>query len=174
MDLYLPETTNEEILRANERRWQKFCLDPRVWENKTLLKKSFEVQWKEVEFKEDNRNKVPAKQGIYMFVAKPRKDDLIHPYHTYILYVGQAHNLNERFQTYFRYKNNTEPHDQLKRIMIVIWEKYLSFCYFVTNDLDRKRLDMLEYDLIDTIIPPMNNRFRAKVIKQQVKLYAPR
>jgi len=174
MNLYLPEITNEEILNTHENYWRKFCLDPRVWEGGTAFKQNLSFEWHEIEFKKENKIRVPDKQGIYMFVAKPEKEHLVHMYHSYIMYIGQANNLKKRFDSYFHYKNNTEPHNQLKRIMTVIWEKYLSFCYFVTNNLEEKKLDMLEYDLIDTIIPPINNQFRAKIINQRVKIYAPR
>lgn len=170
MNLELSEFTNQQILNSYHLRWPRFCLDFQIWERETVLKKKFSFKWTQIPFRRNNQNKVPNAQGIYTFIIKP-KDDRYNINTSYILYIGQSNNLKQRFGKYFNYKSSNHPSDLFRRIMVLIWEEYLLFNYFVTENLASKDLDNLEYDLIDTIIPPMNNQFRADIIKEQVKLF---
>lgn len=172
--LYTPGLTNAKILDDDRQRWRAFCIDTRHWEVPTKLIHTYNPVWMETLFDPANRTSVPEKQGIYMFVIRPSNQVLANFQHKYILYVGQTINLRQRFSTYFRYINSTKPSDQLKRIMILIWEGKLQFHFFEAVNLSANQLTDIEFDLIDTIIPPMNNRFNAPIVKQSVKLYAPR
>lgn len=173
MTLYTPELTNEIILKNVENQWRKFCLDTSIWSSETKIIHKLKFNWQEVKFKKENIDKIPESKGIYLFVVKPIKLQYSNDNQTYIMYVGSTKNLKNRFLNYFQYKNCTEPSDQLKRIMVLIWENYLYFNYQNVDVTEKKLID-IEFDLIDTLIPPMNNRFRAKIIKQSVKLYSPR
>ena len=165
--------SDEEILNNKGNRWRKFCLNPDIWELEKKVNIDLINQWKEVEFCKENQDSIPSKQGIYMFIARPIKNTPVHVAHSYILYIGQTENLNQRFNSYFSYKNTTEPSDQLKRMMILIWERYLFFNY-ITNDYDKEKLTNLEYDLIDTVVPPINNRFRSRILKTHINILAER
>jgi len=172
MNLELPSLSDEDILNNDEHRWRKFCLDSRIWERQSSTIQELRFTWNNVPFRRDCQDQIPEEQGVYMFVIEPNVK--LHVQHSYILYIGRARNLRERFKQYFSYRNSRHPSDQLRRVMVLVWEKYLLFSYCLASDLELSELDDLEYALIDTIVPPMNSQFRAEVIKQRVKLYAPR
>ena len=103
-----------------------------------------------------------------MFVARPPSAVIAD--HSYILYVGETVNLAERFIDYFGYAKSDHPSDQLKRRMVVVWENYLYFNYVTTpTSWDRTERRKAEYDLIDTIAPPINDEFRSKVLEARKK-----
>jgi hypothetical protein len=174
MSLYDSDLTNSQIGRNEEIRWTKFCLDYKIWEYQTVINHKITKNWLSVRFTTAQKQQIPKSQGIYFFIISPLKKNLSHTLHNYILYVGQAENLRARFSEYFNYKNSKNPSDQYKRRMVLVWKKYLQFHYFEASSLSKNELTDLEFDLIDTIIPPYNQRFRAKTIKNKVKFYAPR
>jgi len=172
--LYTPILTNDKILQDDKQRWRYFCIDTRHWEASTKLIHTFKPVWHETIFDVASRTSIPEKQGIYMFVLKPLNESIANFQHKYILYVGQTINLRQRFGTYFGYINSKKPSDQLKRIMTLVWQGKLQFHYFEATNLTSDELTDIEFDLIDTIVPPMNSRFRADIIKATVKFYAAR
>lgn len=172
--LYTPELTNEKILQADHHRWRTFCADYRLWETQTKLLHSHPLNWQEVKFEHSNEKLLPETMGVYMFVLRPDNELFANGQHSYIMYVGQAVDLRDRFKGYFHYVKSKKPSDQLKRIMILLWQERLQFHYFETPNFTEKALDDIEYDLIDMTVPPMNNRFRGNIIKENVKAYAPR
>lgn len=109
-----------------------------------------------------------------MFVLNPGRYRNIDETSKYVLYIGQANNLRERFNSYFSYKSDTKPSNLLKRIMVVIWEGKLDFHFFQTGHLSTAELTEVEFDLIDMLVPPLNQRFRGVFVKRGVKLYAAR
>lgn len=169
----LEDLSNEDILNNKEVRWPKFCLDLDIWNFHVMDNRGWINDWQEVKFFKENQKDIPGKQGIYMFIARLDVENITNTNHSYILYVGQAKDLRKRFGNYFDYKQTTHPSDQLKRKMILIWENFLFF-NFITTDYSKKELTDFEYQLIDTIVPPMNNQFRAKLVKKYVDFYAPR
>lgn len=174
MSLYTPSITNQQILDDPKQRWKTICLDYRIWENPTQMIEAFNPKWQEIPFLKSNTSTIPDAQGIYMFVLKPKNMHLVNHQNQHILYIGQTKNLHTRFRQYFHYEHSDLPSDQLKRIMILLWKERLSFHYFETNNVSKEELTTLEFDLIDMIIPPMNDRFNADFVKQYVKLYSPR
>ncbi|WP_338872101.1 hypothetical protein WBJ53_27100 [Spirosoma sp. SC4-14] len=172
--LYTPELTNEKILQMDQHRWRTFCADCRLWEAPTKLLHSHQLNWHEVKFERSNAAILPESMGVYMFVLRASNALMTNGQHSYIMYVGQAINLKERFTGYFKYVKSKKPSDQLKRIMILLWQERLQFHYFETPNFTKEELTNIEFDLIDMTIPPMNNLFRGEFVNQNVKAYAPR
>lgn len=88
----------------------------------------------------------------------------------FILYVGETAKLGQRFKQYFAYKNSTHPSDQNKRRMVLLWEDLLYFKFVPTTFIDKNVRESAEYDLIDHLMPPINDRFRSSVTKARTKL----
>ena len=173
--LYLPQITNTDILNNKKQRWLTICADYVIWELQTvLLGNPFVPVWTERKFEKTSQSSIPDAMGVYMFVIKSTPETLTNNQHRYILYVGQAVNLRKRFGEYFHYAHSNKPSDQLKRVMTLIWKDRLNFHYFETPNFTIPELTSIEFDLIDRIVPPMNNRFRADILKQYVKLYSAR
>jgi len=172
--LYGNELTNAEILADRKFRWKNFCLDNDMLLDKPKHAHKLRITWKDVPFAKGEKGKIPKGQGIYMFCLDIRKKLDMNGTSNFVLYIGQASNLQTRFATYFDYTSSTEPSDFLKRCMTVIWEGRLRFHFFETGALTTQELTLVEFDFIDSIIPPINQRFRGRVVKSAIKLYSPR
>lgn len=172
--LYSPALTDDKILADDRQRWRTFCIDYRHWEAETEVLDTFTPNWQQVKFERPNASQVPEKMGIYMFVAQPSGFLSVNGQHRYIMYVGQASNLRERFSQYFGYVRKAKRKDQLKRIMVLIWQERLQFHYFETPGFTDQQLTKIEFDLINMTIPPINKLFRGELINQNVDFYAPR
>lgn len=174
MNLYNSELTDKEILDHKDYRWRKFCMDMDLMKIRTKKIHKIKMKWNNQKFLKSSKINIPEKQGIYMFVLDVSNGININGTAKYVLYVGQAINLRNRFINYFNYVNSDLPADFLKRCMVLIWKGKLDFHYFETDDLSDKELTDVEFDLIDSLVPPMNQRFRGKVLKKRIKLYSAR
>jgi hypothetical protein len=172
--LYDINRDNSELRKDPRFRWQKFCIDIDLFKAKTRRIHTLTLNWQSQSFERACIPSIPATQGVYMFVVNANRVRNLNGTCKYVLYVGQASNLQDRFGGYFNYATNDEPSNLLKRIMVVVWEGSLDFHYFETPSMTDAELTEVEFDLIDTIIPPLNQRFRGRIVKKAVKLYAPR
>jgi hypothetical protein len=164
--------TKQQILETLHYKFPRFCVSPEIWNLPRKVNTNPFANWIEVKFEAANinhfvKNNLDGQQGIYMFVVKPHEQHSIH--HSYIMYVGETSNLKQRFEQYFTYETATEPSDQLKRRMVIVWEKFLYFFYIKTNFPTKAAREEQEYDLIDSIIPPINDKFRSRVVKRMKK-----
>jgi hypothetical protein len=162
--------TNQEIVNKFEYRWPRLCLDNRFWEIQKVINQNPYANWQEVKFEQANYNALnhlQNQQGIYMFIVKPHTPFTKHQ--TYIVYVGETQNLNGRFQKYFSYTNSKHPSDQKKRRMVLVWDGYLYFNYYATNFQTKQERRDAEYDLIDSIVPPINDDFRSQILNNYIK-----
>lgn len=172
--LYGSNISNDDLIKDHRNYWRQFCLNLSLLNIKFRKVDSINVNWKSVKFLKVNKAKLNDTQGIYMFVLKTANKIDLNGNGQLILYVGQTKNLKQRFGQYFNYESSDEPSDFLKRCMVLLWKGKLEFHYFETESLTEKDLTNVEYDLIDSIVPPMNNRFRGELLKTHVKLNAPR
>jgi hypothetical protein len=162
--------TNAEIQSKFEYRWPRLCLDKRFWELPKVINQNPYNTWQQIKFDTANYNALnhlDGQQGIYMFVIKP--DEMFTKHHSYIVYVGETGNLKQRFQKYFSYANSKHPSDQKKRRMVLVWENVLYFNYYITNFPDKAKRRDAEYDLIDSIAPPINDDFRSQILNAYIK-----
>jgi len=166
----LQALTNQQILDTHLYRWPRICIHPDIWNIPKILPNYQFTQWQEVKFEKNSIpliNHLEGQEGIYMFIARP--NSLPNSNHSFIMYIGETGNIKQRFEKYFTYKSTKHPSDQLKRRMVLVWKDYLYFQYITTNFGNRAARETLEYDLIDTIVPPMNDLFRSKILKSHLK-----
>lgn len=170
MSLEIPST--EDLINDHSLRWQKVCLDYNIWEIPKIINRNCYADWTELKFGSLSLpllDELDNQEGIYMFVVKPKES--FTKYHSTILYIGETKNLKQRYIQYLGYKTSTHPSDQKKRMMTVVWEEYLYFNYFKTDYKVTSARRKEEYDLIDSIVPPINDDFRADALKTHIKLY---
>jgi hypothetical protein len=172
--LYSSIYTNKQLIENHDLYWRNTCMNMRLMNIKHKKVKKIAINWINIKFLKKNKTVIPDKQGIYMFVLDISNSLDLNGTGKHILYIGQTINLNDRFGSYFYYKNSTKPSDFLKRCMVLLWEGKLEFHYFETYGLNSKDLDKVEFDLIDSVVPPMNNRFRGTILKTHIKAIAPR
>lgn len=166
----LGRITNEELISDRSHRWPRFCVDFDIWELPKIINQNRFADWVELKFTEENYseiNHLKNQEGIYMFVIKP--NDMFSLHHSFIMYIGETKDLARRYSEYLKYKDSTHPSDFKKRKMTVIWKDYLYFNYFPTSYGSTAERRKEEYDLIDSIVPPINDDFRSDIIKEHVK-----
>lgn len=174
-NIYNSITTSKQILNQVSLRHRRFNLDFDLIASikpKSSLVSS--LNWNKVKFQKGNKNTLPEMPGVYMFILKPYLAGICKLASEFILYVGQTKNLKERYSGYFQYKNSKKASDQDKRTMIVIWEDHLHFYYHsLPDNTTKSQLDDLEFDLIDSVLPPFNARFRSENVKSYLKMLNP-
>lgn len=151
-----------------------FVINPNLWKRiDNELIKYIKEEWNEVKFFDENMqlnsqlNSIPNdKGGLYVFIAKT---DIIPDSHIYIMYIGRAkitqfQNLRKRCK---EYGNAKRP--KIKR-MVQSWGEYLYIRYYPM--IDNNKIDNLEKELINNIIPPFNDEIPDKETRDKVKAFS--
>jgi hypothetical protein len=153
-----------------------FILNTTLWNSfdKNILNIISPLQsWKEVKLlgSDGKRNSqlstIPNdKGGIYLIMTKP---DILPESCLYLMYIGRSHisanqNLRKRCSQYPTEK--TRP--KIKRL-IEQWGKYLYIRYLSLDDNDK--IDAVEGELINKILPPFNDEIPNKKISAAVKAF---
>ena len=163
MALSIP--TANEIRDKFEYRWPRMCIDQRFWSLRKRINCNPLANWQEVKFERANFNALDHlvdQQGIYIFVAKPPVKAIVD--HSYIVYVGETKNISQRFKTYFSYARSSQPSDQMRRRMVIVWADCLYFNYYLTQGWKKSRRTGFENYLIDSIAPPLNTEIRSRLL----------
>jgi hypothetical protein len=126
-----------------------------------------------IEFNEKIRDILPStvkeKKGIYMFVVEPNFP--FDPDIKYPIYIGRVLKTNTFFKRFYEYVDcigncNVKRNRQL---MTNAWPlKTFVYYYVLTNDAE---IEMIEKELVDKIIPPLNNMFCLKEATNTRSLY---
>ncbi len=162
--LYGPAITNEQLLSQTTLRHRRFNLNYDYissfpYDNIQLLRT---INWTSIDFTRLNVSTLNQVQGIYMFTFNPYAFSMYNHNADFTLYVGQADNLQSRLLGYFNYVNSKKASDQEKRFMIIYFGNFLKLHYYETINLPQANLDILEYSLIDSILPPFNLRLKSQ------------
>lgn len=94
--------------------------------------------------------------GIYAFLIKP---NIIPDTHLYLAYIGRARktpyqNLRKRVHEYATEERRLKI-AKMKRL----WSPYLYVRYLALPEKDNNCIDMLEKELIKTVLPPFNDQY---------------
>ncbi len=151
------------IAFIREKRMAKFEfeLHPKLWERNKHVCGMNKARWKHVFFNDTNLCNIPKEPGIYMFVVAPR-----HAYlrdHTYIFYVGQANNLNRRYDNYLHERVGEDLEHDRERI-VDFMDRFKGHIFFNYHTCLEKELDSKEDYLVDHVFPWANSRHK-KTIK---------
>jgi hypothetical protein len=163
----MPVLTRNELRELNPEKIyniQSFVLHYELWQkiDPTLIT----VLNSPVRLKFDSniRKKLGAirnKKGIYMFFVEP--DFPFYPKSNYLMYVGKVTNTNTFFKRFYDYVKGIGNKNVRRNIQLLtnLWEDK-TWVYFYDLNLSDKRIEGIEENLFDNIIPPLNNQFRAK------------
>lgn len=167
--LYDPAFTNEELLKQVGLRHRRINFDYKYisefeYVNQRLLSN---INWTDVDFNVPAIEALNEVQGIYMFYINPYSFSMAnHPTGEILLYIGQASNLKKRLRKYFYYPNSKLASDQEKRYMVLFFSTLLKLKIYETGDIPPADLDIMEYSLIDSILPPFNLEFKSQFTQQ--------
>jgi hypothetical protein len=123
------------------------------------------LNWKNVQFRQEQAESVPNSRGVYAFIIESAGNGL--PPHGYVMYVGKAgdgrHSLKKRFNDYFQ-EQKRPKRPRIYR-MLTRWHGVLSF-YFAQIENPAIELTDIERSLNDALLPPFSrNDFSAGMRK---------
>lgn len=154
-----------------------FTLSTALWssfDSDILSIVSTSADWTEVKLLDADGSKNPQlstipndKGGIYLFLAKSH---ILPESHIYLMYVGRAHisssqNLRKRCSQY-----PTETKRPKIKRMIQQWGQYLYIRYLPLDD--NTKIDKIEEELINKILPPFNDEIPDQEIKAAVRAFS--
>jgi hypothetical protein len=154
-----------------------FILNIDFWAgyNRDLIKLE-DQEWNEVRFLNETGTEMSQemdtlpsdKGGIYFFYITSN----IIPGNAYLVYIGRAfytdsQNLKKRCRSYFQKYINERP--KIRR-MIRKWGVHLHLKYICLTD--NELIEKLEEELINAIIPPLNDKIPNKIIRDAVKAFS--
>ncbi len=134
-----------------------FTHSPERWSQCVL---PADLQWMSVPFTEDNQDSVPSDQfGVYAFMLEPAF--VGPPKSAYLLYIGQTgdtRGFRRRYGDYLYYQR-TGNRFVISR-MLRRWDGHIWFYYAPVADATL--LDGIENVLLNTCIPPYNDKFKGR------------
>lgn len=126
----------------------RFPLWPAKWQAFTS---DVALSWTIRKLEHDEKENIPSTAGIYSLLIQPAIAS--HPACSYLMYVGQAQNLQDRFYNYLTTEQRIRP--KVVRLLHK-WRGYIHFCY---SNVPVGQLTVVEDALLDAYIPPVNSRF---------------
>lgn len=109
-------------------------------------------------------------KGIYIFAVEP--DLKIIPEISHLLYIGKVEGSNNFHQRFYDYVGAIGHKDKRRNIQILtnLWPgKTWVYVYELT--LTDKQIVEIEDNLLDSIVPPLNNKFKLKGAKKSRSIY---
>ena len=126
-----------------------------------------------LEFNDKIRENMPInvknKKGVYIFLVEPKLP--FQPDIKYLIYIGRVMKGNTFFKRFYEYVDaignvNSKRNRQL---MTNAWPKKTHvYFYPMTNNKD---IEFIEEELVDRVIPPLNNKFFLKEAQNTRSIY---
>jgi excinuclease UvrABC nuclease subunit len=113
------------------------------------------LSWRTRKLEREQKAHIPTSSGIYTLIIKP--DIVSHPESAYLMYVGQAVDLRDRFEKYITTERRRRP--KVYRLLLK-WEGHIFFCY---TEVAASDLDFVEDGLLSSFLPPANSNFPGDV-----------
>jgi hypothetical protein len=136
-----------------------FILMPNTW--RAFQGNPLPCCWQVIKLDETAKRspRLTQQPGIYTLLVQP--GIATHPACSYLMYVGQTHNLRQRFHNYLVTEKKKLKRPNIFRLLN-IYEGYIWFCF---TEVDAGRLDEYENALMNAYIPPSNadNRLPAEI-----------
>ena len=109
-------------------------------------------------------------KGIYIFTVEP--DFQIIPTIIHLLYVGKVEASNTFHQRFYDYVGSIGKKNNRRNIQVLtnLWPKK-TWVYVYELPLTDPEIVAIEDSLIDTIVPPLNNKFKVKAAKDSRSIY---
>lgn len=172
-NLYAPAISNEQLLAQVGLRHKRINLNYEYSSGFDYQDVSVfnGINWTTVDFNKANISSLNQVSGIYMYTFRPHNFSHLGFNSDVVLYIGQATNLRTRLMTYFHYPNSVKASDQERRFMILFFGDFLQLNYYETPHLNQQQLDILEHDLIDSILPPYNLKVYSQAAQGYRRIY---
>ncbi|MCD4663839.1 MAG: hypothetical protein K8R68_01135 [Bacteroidales bacterium] len=157
----------------------EFKLYPKLWDEFEFNEFSIEeLNWQEVKFLNDDASDfsdqvkaLPSDQGgIYLFIIK---NPVLPSVSEFLAYIGRAkhtatHNLRVRCKRYHTTYLNEKERPKITTLMNYFKDKL--YLRYATID-DNNHIDILEAELINSILPPFNDVIPKKITRQAIDAF---
>lgn len=134
---------------------RNFIVCPEQWE--TLDGLHEDLDWKEIQFKEENKDLLPEVEGLYMFMASPKK--LNASFINYLFYVGETNSIKQRFEDYLRKIANPKSGQYKMYALIDEFSSNLYFRYVEFPGLNQRGRRIIEDQFLVAFLPPINSKY---------------
>lgn len=147
-----------------------FVLNHLTWVNIRKDLSTLFLNGKKFKFDENIQTVLPSSKGIYIFFIEPEFP--FSPEVRYLMYVGRVIGTNTFKKRFYKYVSAIGSHEERRNIQILtnLWPEK-TWVYVYELDLTDDEITAIEDNLIDNIIPPMNNKFKAKEAKNSRSIY---
>jgi hypothetical protein len=170
----MPPLTRDELINLNPQSIYKiktFVLNVEGWSklNYSILNKLTNPQ--RFFFDDTIIQKLPNTKGIYFFIVEP--DFKFLPNANYLMYVGKVEGSNTFKKRFYDYVNSIGKKDTRRNIQLLtnLWPENTWVYVFELTTTD-DMIVQIEKNLFDSIIPPMNNKFSAKIATKSRSIYS--
>lgn len=149
---------------------ESFVLNINTWSNVRQELGGLFHDCLRLKFDENIRDSLPKTKGIYIFFVEPNFPFL--PETRYLMYVGKVTGTNTFFHRFNEYVSSIGNLNQRQNTMLLtnLWPEK-TWVYVYPLDLSDKEIESVEDNLIDNIVPPLNNRVKAKSAHNSRSIY---
>ena len=147
-----------------------FVLNHQTWVNIRKDLSTLFLNGKKFKFDENIQTVLPSTKGIYIFFIEPEFP--FPPEVRYLMYVGRVIGTNTFRKRFYDYVSAIGSHEVRRNIQILtnLWPEK-TWVYVYELDLTDDEITAIEDNLIDNIVPPMNNKFKAVEAKNSRSIY---
>lgn len=117
--------------------------------------------WKDELLLEGNIPNIPDSSGIYTLVVLPSLAG--HPHLSYVMYVGMAESLQDRFYDYVKKEKRFVIRGNI-HMLLNKYDGYIIFCYTEIGE-GRSEVRRCEKELYNVILPPYNGLIEGRLGK---------
>lgn len=134
---------------------RKFIICPDQWES--IAGKYLGFNWTEVKFEPASRAFLNDTEGIYLFLAAPKKVNA--HFMNYFFYVGETNSLHRRFGEYLDKLHNPKSQQYKVQQIINDFPMHLYFQYVELPGFNETQRREIENDFLTAFLPPANSKY---------------
>ncbi len=171
----MPALTKMELVSLNPDKIYKlpFLLHYELWPNLDAALLANLINPIKLRFDEDIRDNlgpIKNKKGVYFFFVEP-ECPLVFDIN-YFVYVGRVTQDNTFFKRFYDYVSAIGDKNRRRNIQLLtnLWPGK-TWVYFFDLGLTDAEIDSIESNIYDNIVPPLNNKFKAKKAKNSRSIY---
>ena len=118
----------------------------------------------------DRMNDLKRKKGIYMFIIEPEFP--LYPKINYLVYIGRVIESDTFFKRFYDYVKAIGAENVRRNIQLLtnLWPEK-TWVYFHELDIEDEKIIEIERELINKIVPPLNNQFYCDSAKNSRSIY---
>lgn len=151
---------NIKTFVLNSQRWSMVRSDLQ-----SLFKNGIKIR-----FDENIQDHLPKTKGIYIFFVEPRFP--FAPETRYLMYVGEVTGKDTFHHRFYDYVSGigSKKHRRNIQLLTNLWPQN-TWVYVYELSLPDDEITAIEDNLIDNIVPPLNNKFKVKSSHNSRSLY---